>query len=177
MTLDGCVDHEAVEPNADMHAHAAEWIERNDVLLFGRVTYQMMEEAWRLDADGNPPDWMDDWMQPFSHTIDATPKYVVSTTLESVDWNAELLDYSDLAASVRALKDQPGEGIATGGVAFPNALADLGLIDEYQFVVHPVVAGHGPYLFGGISRPLDLELIDSDDLGAGVTALRYSPAH
>ena len=109
----------------------------------------MMEEAWRRPADGTWPDWMDDKTIPFAETIDAAEKHVVSTTLEEVDWNAELVE-GDLEAAVRDLKEQPGDGIAMGGVTLPLALADLGLIDEYELVVLPIVAGHGPRLFDGL---------------------------
>jgi dihydrofolate reductase len=99
---------------------------------------------------------------------------VVSSTLDEVDWNAELLQ-GDLGEAVAALKREPGEGIALGGVTLPLALADLGLIDEYELVVHPVVEGRGPTLFAGLRRPLDLELIDRKELRSGAVALRYRP--
>ena len=98
----------------------------------------------------------------------------MSSTLESVDWNAELVQ-GDLETAVRALKEQPGTGIATGGVTLPTALAELGLIDEYELIVHPVVAGHGPRLLEGLSRPLDLELVHVEELGSGAVVRRYVP--
>ena len=175
VTLDGCVDHEAVTPDDELHDHHARNLERADVLLFGRVTYQMMEEAWRRTPSGDWPEWMDDWMIPFAAVIDEAEKYVVSTTLDEVDWNATLVA-GDLRQAVEELKAQPGEGIMTGGVTLPLALADLGLIDEYELVVHPVVAGHGPYLFGGLRRPLDLELVERQEFrGGGAVAMRYRP--
>ena len=174
VTLDGCVHHETFDPDEELHLHHARNLERADALLFGRVTYQMMEEAWRFSPTGEPPDWMDDWMVPFSRTIDAAEKYVVSSTLESVDWNAQLVE-GDLGAAVQALKDQPGDGLATGGVQLPLALADLGLIDEFEFVLLPVVAGHGPYLLAGLHDRLALEQVDRKDFGGGVTALTYHP--
>lgn len=174
VTLDGCCDHTAVAPDESLHHHHAGNLERADALLLGRVTYQMMEEAWRRTPDGGWPDWMEDWMVPFASTIDAAPKYVVSTTLDSVDWNAELLE-GDLGAAVRALKEQPGDGLFVGGLTLPLALADLGLIDEYELVVHPVVAGHGPRLFDGLREPLQLELVQRTELGAGAVALTYRP--
>src|SRR6476659_8618962 len=91
VTLDGCVDHRAGVADEELHRHAAETLSRADALLFGRVTYQMMEEAWRRSPTGAWPDWMADWMEPFARTIDAAKKYVVSSTLEQVDWNAELV--------------------------------------------------------------------------------------
>jgi dihydrofolate reductase len=98
----------------------------------------------------------------------------VSSTLASVDWNAELIR-GDLATAVRELKEHPGGELATGGVTLPLALAELGLIDEYELVVHPRIAGHGPYLFAGLSQYVDLELVDRTELGSGAMVLKYVP--
>jgi dihydrofolate reductase len=155
-----------------LHRHAAEGIAQADALLFGRVTYEMMEEAWRPGPTGAMPDWLEPWMEPFARTIDAAKKYVVSSTLDRVDWNAELVR-GDLEKAVQQLKQEPGKGLATGGVTLPMALAELGLIDEYEFVVHPRVAGHGPTLFAGLSKPIDLRLVGRLELGSGAVALRY----
>ena len=174
VTLDGCCDHRAIVPDEALHRHAAEAIAQADALLFGRVTYEMMESAWRSLAPGAWPDWMEPWMEPFARTIDAAKKYVVSSTLGQVDWNAELLR-GDLAAAVQRLKREPGKGLFTGGVQLPRALAELGLIDEYEFVVHPRIAGHGPRLFEGLSKPLDLRLVDRLELPSGAVAMRYEP--
>ena len=150
-------------------------MERADALLFGRVTYEMMESAWRKPTTGAWPDWMDETQVPFADGIDRAKKYVVSSTLDSVDWNSRLLP-SDFASAIRELKAQPGEGIATGGVTLPLALAELGLIDEYELVVAPVIAGRGPRLFDGLPAQLDLQLIDRTELTSGAVALRYRPA-
>jgi dihydrofolate reductase len=174
ITLDGCCDHRTITPDEELHRHHAANLERADALLLGRVTYEMMEEAWRLPASGTWPDWMPEWMIPFARTIDAAKKYVVSGTLDRVDWNAELVQ-GDLGTAVRQLKQDPGDGLAVGGVTLPLALAELGLIDEYELVVHPVVAGHGPTLFAGLSTPLELELIGRQELRSGAAALRYQP--
>ena len=114
------------------------------------------------------------WMEPFARTIDAARKYVVSRTLERVDWNAELL-HGDLATAVQQLKQQPGNGLFVGGVTLPQALAELGLIDEYEFVVHPRLAGQGPTLFAGLSKQLDLKLVSRLELGSGAVAIQYEP--
>ncbi|UYG17911.1 dihydrofolate reductase family protein [Brachybacterium huguangmaarense] len=170
VTLDGCVDHREGIADEELHHRAAENLERSDALLLGRVTYQMMESAWRLPLAPEMPDWT----LPFARTIDAMSKHVVSSTLDHVDWNAELV-HGDLAAAVQQLKDAPGRGIALGGVQLPLALAELGLIDEYEFVVHPRVVGHGPALFAGLSRPLDLTLVDRTEYASGAVALQYVP--
>jgi dihydrofolate reductase len=175
VTLDGCVDHQAITPDEEMHQHAAETIARSDALILGRVTYELMEAGWREVAEtGVRLEWMADWMVPFAHTIHAMRKYVVSSTLTSVDWNAEFLR-GDLGAAVQRLKEEPGKGLGVGGVQLPLALAELGLIDEYQFVVHPKVAGHGPTLLAGLPKRLDLKLVDRREFGSGAVAMRYVP--
>jgi dihydrofolate reductase len=162
-------------PDEDMHRHAAESIAQADALLFGRVTYEMMEAAWRPFArTGARPDWMEPWMEPFARTIDAAKKYVVSSTLERVDWNAELIR-GDLGRAVQQLRQESGNGLFTGGVKLPLALAELGLIDEYEFIVHPRIAGHGPTLFAGLSKAVDLKLVSRLEFGSGAVAMRYEP--
>ena len=170
VTLDGCVDHRVGIVDEDLHRNAAEYLAGADALLFGRVTYEMMEAAWR--NRGDKPEWMKPWMEPFAKTIDAAKKYVVSSTLERVDWNAELVR-GDLAQAVRKLKEEPGKGIYVGGVKLPLALAELGLIDEYQFVVHPRIVGHGPTLFAGLSKHVDLKLVGQTQFSSGAVAMRY----
>ena len=172
VTLDGCCDHRAGSTDEELHRYWAENLARADALLFSRVTYEMMEAAWRPPATGVRPDWMADWMEPFARTIDAAKKYVVSSTLDRVDWNAELVR-GDLREAVERLKSVPGKGLVTGGVTLPLALAELGLIDEYEFVVHPTLAGHGPTLFAGLSKHVDLKLVDRIEFGSGAVAMRY----
>jgi len=172
VTLDGCVDHRAGLPDEEQHRYWAENLAQADALLFGRVTYEMMESAWRPSATGGMPDWMADWMEPFARSIDAAKKYVVSSTLERVDWNAELVR-GDLGKTVQQLKDEPGRGLFVGGVQLPLALAELGLIDEYEFVVQPRIAGHGPTLFAGLSAYIDLKLVSRLEFSSGAVALRY----
>ncbi len=171
VTLDGCCDHRAMIADEDLHRRAAESLEQADALLFGRVTYEMMEAAWRTPAR---PGARPDWMVPFARTIDAAKKYVVSSTLDRVDWNAELVR-GDLATAVQQLKQESGKGLLVGGVKLPLALAELGLIDEYEFVVHPVLAGHGPTLFAGLSKHVVLKLVSRVEFGSGVVAMRYEP--
>ena len=171
VTLDGCCDHRVMIADEDLHRHAIENFDRADALLFGRVIYEMMEAAWRQPV---PAGTRPDWMEPFARTIDVKKKYVVSRTLDRVDWNSELVR-GDLETSVQRLKSEPGRGLLTGGVTLPLALAELGLIDEYEFVVHPRVVGHGPTLFAGLSKLVDLVLVSSVELGSGAMAMRYEP--
>ena len=171
VTLDGCCDHRGITADEELHRHAAENLEQADALLFGRVTYEMMEAAWR-PRTGARPDWMQPWMEPFASTIDAAKKYVVSSTLDRVDWNAELVR-GDLREAVQELKRESGKGLFVAGVKLALALTELRLIDEYEFVVHPRLAGHGPILFAGLSKPVDLKLVSRLEFGSGAVAMRY----
>ena len=171
VTLDGNCDHREAFADEELHRHATENLAQADALLFGRVTYEMMEAAWRAPAGtGARPEWM----EPFARTIDAAKKYVVSSTLDRVDWNAELLR-GDLGKAVQDLKRESGRGLFTGGVKLPMALAELGLIDEYELVVQPRLVGHGPTLFAGLSKRIDLKLVSKLEFGSGAVAMRYEP--
>lgn len=173
VTLDGCCDHREGIADEELHRHHARNLAQADALIFGRVTYEMMEGAWRPSPQtGAWPDWMEPWMEPFARTIDKAKKYVVSSTLERVDWNAELVR-GDLGRAIRQLKQEPGNGLFVGGVTLPLALAEMGLIDEYEFVVQPRLAGHGPTLLAGLSRPIDLRLVERLELKSGAVAMRY----
>src|SRR5688572_31786412 len=130
----------------------------------------MMEAAFQ-------PAWsaeMPDWMEPFRRTIDRAKKYVVSSTLKRADWNAELVR-GDLGTAVQQIKRESGKGLLVGGVKLPLALTELGLIDEYEFVVHPRLAGHGPRLLAGLSKPIDLTLVSRVEFISGAVAMRYEP--
>jgi dihydrofolate reductase len=153
-------------PYDDLFQNTIENFNRADALLFGRVTYEMMEAYWRPLASEKT--------KPFARMIDAAKKYVVSSTLDRVDWKAELVR-GDLGNAVQQLKREPGKGLLVGGVKLPLALAELGLIDEYEFVVHPRLAGHGPTLFAGLSKRLDLRLVSRQEFGSGAVAMRYEP--
>jgi dihydrofolate reductase len=155
----------------ETHRHATKNLDQADALLFGRVTYEMMESAWRPPGQTEA---MPDWMAPFGRTIDAAKKYVVSSTLDRVDWNAELVR-GDLGKAVQELKRESGKGLLVGGVKLPLALAELGLIDEYEFVVQPRLVGHGPTLFAGLSKRVDLKLVSRLEFSSGAVAMRYAP--
>lgn len=175
ITLDGCCDHRAGLVDEELHRHHTENLAQADALIFGRTTYEMMEEGWRPFAQtGVKPEWMEPWMEPFAQTINTAKKYVVSSTLDSVDWNAELIR-GDLGKTVQQLKQESGKGLFVGGVKLPLALAELGLIDEYEFVVQPRLAGHGPTLFAGLSKYVDLKLVNKLEFGSGAVVLRYEP--
>src|ERR1700690_3140472 len=177
VTLDGCCDHRAILPDEEVHRHAIENLNQADALLFGRVTYEMMEAAFRPPARTGAT--TPDWMEPFARTIDAAKKYVVSSPLDRVDWNAELVAGNmmrgDLGEAVQQLKRESGKGLLVGGVKLPLALAELGLIDEYEFLVQPGRAGHGPTLFAGLSKHVDLKLVSRLEFASGVVSMRYEP--
>lgn len=176
ITLDGCCDHRMGIPDPQLHRHAVRNIAQADALVFGRVIYEMMESAWRPVAEGQPrPDWMDEWMLPFARTIHAAEKFVVSDTLERADWNAQLVRSQDLEHTVRRLKAMPGRGLFVGGVRLPLALARLDLIDEYEFIVHPRIVGHGPTVFAGLGSCIDLALVGREEFASGAVAMRYQP--
>jgi dihydrofolate reductase len=171
VTLDGCYDHRVGIADEELHRHAAQNLEQADALLFGRVTYEMMEAAWRPPAQtGARPDWM----ELFARTIDAAKKYVVSSTLDRVDWNAELVR-GDLGEAVQELKRESGKGLFVAGVTLAMGLTELGLIDEYELIVHPRLVGHGPTLFAGLSKYVDLKLVSRLEFGSGAVAMRYEP--
>ncbi len=173
VTLDGCCHHEAgLPPDQESMRYWTEQLAGADALIFGRVTYQMMQSAWRRPSTGRWPDWMGQPEVRFAEVIDQARKVVVSSTLAEADWNAELVR-GELGPTIRRLKHQPGGHLWVGGVTLPVALAELGLIDEYEFVVHPVLAGHGPRLLDGLRSRIPLELVNRTDFRSGATALTY----
>lgn len=174
ITIDGCADHMAAIPTEELHHYSAEIIGRADTLILGRTIYQMMESAWREQgATSRLPEGRPDWTMPFARTIHAAKKFVVSDTLQSVDWNAEIIRGKDLEKTIRRLKEQPGKGLYTAGLTLPLSLAELGLIDEFEFVVHPRLAGHGPTPFAGLSKFIDLNLSSCRQFPSGMMSLRY----
>ena len=168
VSLDGCVDHMAGVPDAESHNHSAQTIARADAIILGRTTYELME-FWRTAQDLAP------WMQPFHAAINGAKKYLVSSTRKPDGWNTESLT-GDVVEAVRELKRQPGGELYVGGVTLPTALADAGLIDEYEFIVAPTLVGHGPRLFEGLAEPLRLRLVGTTEFASGVRAERYVPA-
>lgn len=178
VTLDGCCHHQAgLSPDEESMQYWTQEMLRADALVLGRITYQMMEQAWRKPTTGSWPDWMSHWEIPFAEAIDAAKKYVVSSTLTRPQWNAELVTGElELGPAISELKEKSQGHLWVGGVTLPTALAALGLIDEFELVVHPVVAGHGPTLLAGLSDSLRLELVNRHEFGSGAVALTYRAA-
>lgn len=172
-TLDGCCHHEAgLPPDDESMAFWTRRVADAGALIYGRVTYSMMESAWRRPADGRWPGWMGARDTPFAEAIDAAPKVVFSRTLEAADWRADLVR-GDPVDAVRRLKEQPGDDLLVGGVRLPVALVDAGLVDELELVVHPLVAGHGPTLLSGLGRRVPLELVDRRGFASGAVVHRF----
>lgn len=171
VSLDGCVDHAAdgFLADAELHDHAAAGLAEVDGIVLGRTTYELME-FWKAAGPDLPADLL-----PFAAAMNATKKYLVSSTrTPDADWNTVTLAGEPVAA-VRALKEQPGRALAVGGVRLPATLAAAGLIDEFEFVVHPVIVGHGPYLVDGLTRALPLTRVGVTEFASGVRAERFVP--
>ncbi|WP_210604114.1 dihydrofolate reductase family protein [Brevibacterium oceani] len=177
VTVDGCCDHRVGLISEELHRHHADNLARADGLIFGRTTYEMMEDAWRQPSgsvrqaeSATPPEDLD----PFVAAIDPARKYLVSSTRETAEWNTEIIR-GDLAQTIRRLKDESETGLVVGGVTLPRRLAELGLIDVFEFVVHPMIAGHGPYVFAGLADVVDLVPDGRSELASGHAVLRFRP--
>jgi len=172
VTLDGCCDHRSIVPYPEMHQFWADVV-GNASVLYGRVTYKMMEDAWRPIAEsGVAPEGTPDWVVPFARSIHSARKFVASNTLTDVDWNAELLG-PDLMAEIERIKREEKGIISLGGLTLAREVAAMGLIDDYIFLLHPRIVGHGPTLFSGLPAPVDLTLRDQRTFSSGAIALTY----
>lgn len=169
MTLDGFCDHTAGLPDEEIHQHYANLLSHADVILYGRITYQLME-FWRALAE-NPSG--EKSMDDFAMVMDKTPKIVFSRTLESIDWKSARLASQDIKEEVLALKQQPGNNILVGSRSLIIQLMKLRLIDEYQLCVHPVIAGGGLPLFEDITDRTILKLVKTKTFTGGAVILYY----
>lgn len=171
MTLDGFCDHTAILPDDEIHKHYADLLSNAGTLLYGRITYQLME-YWRTvvnNPTGNKA--MDD----FAVIMDATPKIVFSRTLKNIEWESAKLAERNLEEEVLELKQQPGKDIFVGSPGLIVSLTNLHLIDEYQICVHPVIAGNGLPLFKNINDKIGLKLLKTKTFGGGAVILYYEP--
>jgi dihydrofolate reductase len=170
VTLDGCCDHRVVIADDEMHRFWTQAMDSVGAMLFGRRTYELMEEAWpQVARDPQALPSLREW----ARKLEAKPKFVVSTTRRDFPWQNTHRVEGDLGEAVAALKDATPQGILVGSPRLSDELARLGLIDEYRFVVHPLVAGHGPYLFGGLQSRLQLAFVGATTLQSGIVALHY----
>jgi dihydrofolate reductase len=171
MTLDGFCDHTAVDPDDEIHRHYADLLRNAGTLLYGRVTYQLIE-YWRTLAE-NPSG--EKAMDDFAIVMDSTPKIVFSHTLKEVDWKSARLATRSPEEEVLDLKQQTGKDILVGSPGLIVALAQRNLIDEYQLCVHPVVAGKGLPLFKNLTNRLAFKLITTKAYSGGAVILYYEP--
>lgn len=175
VTLDGCVDHEAGIADDETHALFTGLLQESGAMLWGRTTYEMMEVYWPAVASGDveaPPA-----LQEWAVALDAMPKYVVSSTREEFPWTNSHRLAGDLRASVQRLKDETPDGVLLGSGMLATQLDRLDLIDEYRFLVHPRIAGHGPTLYQrGLPGTRRLDLVSATTLRNGVIATHYRRA-
>jgi dihydrofolate reductase len=175
VTLDGCVDHQEGIANDETHAFFTRLMDENGAMLWGRVKYEMMESYWPAVARGavEAPPALREW----AVKLEAKPKHVVSSTRKDFPWTNSHLVAGDLRAGIQHLKDANPAGVLLGSGKLANALDRLDLIDEYRFLVHPRVAGHGPTLFGaGLSTTRRLQLVSATPLRDGAVAMHYRRA-
>lgn len=175
VTLDGCIDHRVGIADEETHAFFTELMDRGGAMLWGRVTYEMMESYWPAVARGDEeaPPAVREWAVKLEHK----PKYVVSSTRRSFPWTNSHHVVGDLAAGVRRLKEETPAGVLVGSGKLAAALDALDLIDEYKFLVHPRIAGHGPTLFeGGLPSTRRLQFLSATPLRCGAVAVHYRRA-
>lgn len=175
ITLDGCVDHREGVADDETHAFFTCVMDESGAMLWGRVTYEMMESYWPAVArgDSEAPPAIREW----AVKLEAKPKYVVSSTRKDFQWTNSHLIEGDLRAGVQKLKDANPAGVLLGSGKLAKELDRLNLIDEYRFLVHPHIAGHGPTLYqGGLASTRRLELVSSNPLRCGAVAVHYRRA-
>lgn len=171
VTLDGCCDHRQVIADEELHQYTADLMDRADGLLFGREIYQLMESAWpAIASSGDGPPFLVD----FARKLDQKPKYVFSRTLDHVSWQNSFLLKGPVSEEVLRLMAAGMDLVVNGGPGLGSTLAQLGLVDEYHFLIQPIVAGHGPQLLGGVRDRLNLKLSRTQTFGSGVVLLQYT---
>jgi dihydrofolate reductase len=175
VTLDGCVDHQEGIADDETHAFFTRLMDEAGAMLWGRVTYEMMESYWpsvaRGETEATPA--LHDW----AVKLEAKPKYVVSSTREEFPWTNSHRIVGDLRTGIQKLKDATPEGVLLGSGKLATELDRLDLIDEYIFLVHPRITGHGPTLYeGGLSSTRRLEFLSSKALSSGAVAMHYRRA-
>ncbi len=168
VTLDGCIDHTQGIVDDELHDYWTRLMDESGAMLFGRVTYELMEAAWPAIArDESAPRATREWAQK----LEAKPKYVVSGSRTDYPWQNTTRLLGDLREAVTALKAKTERGVLVGAPALSAALEELGLVDEYRIVVHPILSGRGPTLFHGLSSRRELELLSTQRFASGVQAL------
>lgn len=171
MTLDGFCDHTAIIPDEEIHQHYTELLLEGDAILYGRITYQLMEYWIPLAQNPSGEKSIDD----FTRAIDAMPKIVFSHTLKQVDWSSARIASQTLEAEVSALKKQPGRDIFAGSRNIILQLLNLDLLDEFQLCIHPVLAGSGLPLFDALHHRTPFKLLKTKTFRGGAVLLYYEP--
>lgn len=169
ITIDGCCGHESVVADDELHEYYTRLLQDSDIEVFGRNTYDLMYPYWHDVAINQSESKA---TNEFARTFDSISKIVFSTTLKNVAWNNTILLHSNLQEEIMKLKQQPGKNISVGGLNIASQLAQLGLIDEYRFLIQPIVAGKGPRLFES-DKNFKLELIESKTFRSGIVELHY----
>ena len=175
VTLDGCIDHQEGIADDETHAHYTALLDESGAMLWGRTTYEMMESYWPLVAHGEveAPAALRQW----ALTLEDKPKYVVSTTRSDFPWNNSHWIEGDLYNGVQELKDRTPDGVLLGSGKLAGELDRLDLIDEYRFLVHPMITGHGPTLYQDLlPGTRRLELISAESLSNGAISVHYRRA-
>ena len=170
ITLDGCCDHTKMIGDEKIHEYFTHLIRDVDLLVFGRKTYQLMVPFWPDVAKNHS---MTKATNEFADTFDSINKIVFSQSLDSAEGNTRIVR-TKLQDEILTLKQEQGKNILTGGVSIPSQLIELGLVDEYHFVVHPIMAGEGRRLLeGSLMERSQLKLVESKIFQSGIVALRY----
>ncbi|MBK7401916.1 MAG: dihydrofolate reductase family protein [Myxococcales bacterium] len=169
VTLNGCIDHREGIADEELHDLFTGWMDEAEAMLFGRTTYELMEDAWPAVArDESAPRALREW----ARKLEAKPKYVVSASRRDFPWHNTFRLEGPLEDAIRQLKEKTPGGVLVGSPMLSAALEQLGLFDEYRIVVHPVL-GRGPTLFPALDRSRRLELVSTRGLASGVMALHY----
>ncbi|MFW9867640.1 MAG: dihydrofolate reductase family protein [Candidatus Thorarchaeota archaeon] len=170
VSLDGYADHEIAIADDELHDFYTDLLNNVDIILFGRVTYKLMESYWPI-APNDPEATAS--MIKFAHKINNMPKIVFSKTLEKVEWYNTKLIHDDIIKEVKKLKQQSGKSLSVGGISVIQALTNEGLIDDYWILVQPIIIGKGKLLFDGIDQTIKLRLINTKNFKSGVVVLHY----
>jgi dihydrofolate reductase len=170
ISLDGIADHQVAMADDELHDFAADRLEMTDILVFGRVTYQLMESYWPHARDD--PEATESMLK-FADKYNALPKIVFSRTLQKADWTNTRIIRDNLAEEVLKLKQQSGKNVSVGGISLSQELMRLGLIDEYLLLVQPVIWGKGKRLFENLNDKARFKLIDTKTFQSGVVVLDY----
>jgi dihydrofolate reductase len=172
VTLDGCCDHREGVADEELHDYFTQLMDDAGAMLFGRTTYELMEDHWPAVARDEKAERS---MREWALKLEAKTKYVVSATRRDFPWSNTVRVEGELSEAVSRLKRETPRGVLVGSPQLSAALEQLGLIDEYRIVVHPVIAGHGPILFAGVERRRLLELLETRRLKSGAMAMHYRP--